>query len=843
MKSVKFLAALAIPAMFAACTNEEILDDMPQNNQVMVGAEVIGTNIAINVEKSDAMSRLTATAWESGDMLGLAWQAKTVTNPTLAELTQASKIYANHMFVKPEQGSFTTKGNVYKGWHFAYWPFAYMENIVDNLPVTVNPAQTEAWTTNSGDRFDNAFYISAQHFLTKKDLDENYQLTGEKPFDMVRAVNEFVVVAQPSEAFATDQLLNNLKIKSVKLEADNEIFASYGKVLTTKLPAAQDAEGNSMYADETEYDKAKTQAAVKAALYGTNNANRAIQALKKDNKHQATITAGFDKNVYTDVLEAGLVTGNTNYLRLFTLPALDKTELTTSKTKITIEVEGGTFTIAYNKNAEEGSDEAINNKAIEAIIAAYSADGYERPDGQVVKMYELSNLPIGLNVRLIEKNFKPVFSNIISYDEWKAAVNLIDALGFTTVQTFTIKGDIEVDETTIKMPANGCPIKVSGSKNIILQKNISQWPENLNVEAIKVQVADKANFTIADGSKFNVKELEILAGGKLTMKAGKADAKNELVETITNHGTIIVNKFADIKTVTNKSRVEIKYGGVVETAAGEEGTIFYTVMAEDNVIRYNNLIEKANVNTFVVNTGKTFDYLTNASNVTSDEYGEGMGSSVAIKSGALVGIKFELNGGNIIGKQAEPVKKIEVLGGENAISNVVVTEAIDIKKGNLTINGDEVKMPTVTVNVAAGTELTSNVDIHVNTLINSGIVTGNGENYFHCNSITNNGTITNVNYCDCDSAEVTAVKSTWEALNGVLNLTTYDELITKVSTFTAADWAKTDDAGIGVKFVRALSAWLVSEGYDAIAETAPVTITKMQLKAFENATGYSFGLN
>ena len=63
-------------------------------------------------------------------------------------------------------------------------------------------------------------------------------------------------------------------------------------------------------------------------------------------------------------------------------------------------------------------------------------------------------------------------------------------------------------------------------------------------------------------------------------------------------------------------------------------------------------------------------------------------------------------------------------------------------------------------------------------------------------------------------------------------------------TFTDADWAKVgDEAGIGVQFVRALSTWLVSEGYDAIVETAPVTLNKMQLKAFENATGYSFGLN
>ena len=38
MKTSKFLVALALPAMFAACTSEEIAVDAPLQNQEVVGA-------------------------------------------------------------------------------------------------------------------------------------------------------------------------------------------------------------------------------------------------------------------------------------------------------------------------------------------------------------------------------------------------------------------------------------------------------------------------------------------------------------------------------------------------------------------------------------------------------------------------------------------------------------------------------------------------------------------------------------------------------------------------------------------------------------------------------------
>ena len=58
MKSIKYFAALAFPAMLAACANEEIQVERPQAMKEVVGAEFIGTDISMIASKGNAGSRL-----------------------------------------------------------------------------------------------------------------------------------------------------------------------------------------------------------------------------------------------------------------------------------------------------------------------------------------------------------------------------------------------------------------------------------------------------------------------------------------------------------------------------------------------------------------------------------------------------------------------------------------------------------------------------------------------------------------------------------------------------------------------------------------------------------------
>ena len=73
MKTVKILAALVVPAMFAACTSEDLNIETPVQNQEIVGAELVGTDIAISVEKGGVDSRYSNGGWDLTDLIGMGW--------------------------------------------------------------------------------------------------------------------------------------------------------------------------------------------------------------------------------------------------------------------------------------------------------------------------------------------------------------------------------------------------------------------------------------------------------------------------------------------------------------------------------------------------------------------------------------------------------------------------------------------------------------------------------------------------------------------------------------------------------------------------------------------------
>ena len=235
MKSIKLLAALAIPAMFAACTNEEIAMESTQQLNQVVGAELIGTDISINVSNGVG-SRLNAEGWQSTDKLGLAWivNGEYYTPQDIKNAPNSDNWYANHMFAV-EDGKFVTKGNAYKGWHFAYFPFSYTES-VDEKDFDINPAQTsKEWL---GGRINDALHISSLKFLTRESLDENYQLKEDVAFEVQRAVNAIQVTTTATEGFAEGGALADLDVNSITLKVQSgfNVFADTVKMTVKNLP-------------------------------------------------------------------------------------------------------------------------------------------------------------------------------------------------------------------------------------------------------------------------------------------------------------------------------------------------------------------------------------------------------------------------------------------------------------------------------------------------------------------------------------------------------------------------------------------------------------------------------
>ena len=703
MKTSKFLVALALPAMFAACTSEEIAVDAPLQNQEVVGAELVGTDISLFVEKDGIESRYNGN-WELTDLLGLGW---VVSGEYFDQQTETSTpgnvLFANHMFAKADASSpFSTKGNIYKGWHFAYYPYERMDGIGSKV-VNVNPTQDCLWNATSGDRYHERFAISSKHFLTADDLKDN-QLKAEKGFKMSWAVNEIAMNLIPSENFVNKAVLNDLAIQSVTLSNSVAVFAPWAKLVASAIPDATNKDGKSIYTSDKKvtdrvYDEDKSTEILLEKLPNV------LTAAYYNNK--GNLVDGYSKEI-TTTITADIKTGTGGYTRIFTLPYANGgvIEGITINPQIKVAVEGGYFLIKkenatdWDLNDKELAE--ANNEALDALVEAYEEDG------DLAKVQGL----IGLNLNLYAKIFHPDFTAIDDFNEWRKCVSIVDALGFTEEQVFNITGDIKMTSLTLPKKAN---IKVTSKngkndlgKKILVNKTLN-WKNVDKLDVEDVEVVFNANNTLAK----NLEAKNIVNNAVLTIGEGTSIEEMNEVEINENNGTIIVNKYALVTGVDNQNgRIEIIYGGIAETTA--EGVIYYTVNGTEPAYKINYLMDNGNVNTFVVNENIEFDLTKKFTSGTfEDEYVPTPGLTNPIDAAALATKNIELIGGTIKG----------ALNNVKAVKNIVAKASstasaiIDIEiNGNLTIE----KGATIKVDATANNKGQKNETYVFGDIINEG---------------------------------------------------------------------------------------------------------------------------
>lgn len=813
MKSIKLLAVLAIPAMFAACTNEEILtDSTPQLSQV-VGAEVIGTDITINVSNGVG-SRLNGETWQSTDKLGLAWivNDEYSTPQSIDNAPDGNKWYANHMFAV-EDGKFVTKGNAYKGWHFAYFPFMYTESVKEQT-FNINPPQTsKEW---KGGRQNDALHISPLKFLTRENLDENYQLKDDVVFGIQRAVNGIQVTTTADNEFAEGGLLADLGVKSITLAVQEKlnVFGDKVRMNVSKLPL----------------DTAAT-AITKDSLY--------TQLYKKD----GALVAQRSNIITTDVSKAGFVVGGTNKLITLTVPEYGI--LDSTKISIQVAVEGGVFNIAYVDKAKAGSNAAKNNEAIIALQKAYAAGG---------TMTKVAGL-LSLNVVLYADIFETDFGHISNLEEWESAVAMATKLG-RTEQEFGVDSIIDFDGE-IAMP-EGCAVTVksTGQKVALnIKKSIESWPAGLTSDVPVIN-----HKTISNATGIN---------GSLITNYGHMKAIADTIECeVVNEGTITLKALAKLSDVDNsKGRINVAYGSYVTLCedATDNGVIAYTVAANEKAYKINYLIEtgdnnKANVNTLVVKSGRTLNLnLTDAAGVGMNDPYKPTTGAAAVELSSLVSINIELNEGTLEAKanSGKKVNNVEIVGGEsNTISNVEVQGDVTVATGTNVINKSAIKgdltikdgTNTITdsaiegdVTVESGTTtLTGAIKIGGALTVKAGasVVLDSAE-YIYIDEIVNNGTLTANNdifvtnvtlnakstttLTDKDVAEMEWNKTIFYTENYVNSMMTLNGTVKKYQLVQASSDAQTN----GNALVEAINA--AEEGAIIYAPAGEYKATQLNL--------------
>lgn len=839
MKSIKFLAALAIPAMFAACTNEELAavqQEAVQQGEEFVGAELIGKGISLNVS-SNSDSRISANGkWTGADKLGLGW----VVNGTYADDQIESadpndnKLYGNHLFYyNEEKGDFNTMANIYTGWHFAYYPFTHMQKLGNAKVVEVNPVQNEEWAT---DKFNSCLNLSARVFLSPKNLDEEtYQLKDVR-FAPVRVFNTIGINIQPNETFTTKANLSGLKVKSIKLNVGAGVFAKKVELHPELLAELQ-------YDNETgAYSETMTKNAVRES-----SAN-ALKVLNSKTKEVETIIG--------EDLEIDLSGNNT--LRFHALPVSAKGIVIDPKeVKFTVYVEGGEFNVQYPEGVAEDSEDAVaksNWETIQALVKAYAKDGEMTKVGTALYNKESATAE-GLSLQLTEGMFEPNFKEITSEEDWIAAVKIADALGMENVEFNVVNANGLVFNNIDKDEENG-------------DADLINLPEgNLTVTGDKLVLNAEGTWPVREEGKEFVVETAVEVKAYLAVTDGA-----EMIATggITNNGTIDAGYLSHINGVDNKGEITVVYGSYVTIkAGGEEGVISYEVPAVSTELSEAKIQEQiefliastgntedcpyANVNKLIVNENVALN-LTIAGSTTSgseakpDPYrpvGAGKPTTTASRLiQELNGVSFEINGGEVSSTETATVKSAIVKGG--SLINVNVTNGVSVEgtstnkaqvvagniAGGLTATYAEVTVETSiegsvnatnatitatstngtvsaknsNISVASisgavttegettitGAEFASNVTVNAGTtslnnvaingtLTNKGTVNLTSENTIKIGTLTNNGTLKSNN--DINVTNVNLNPNSWTTLGSDPEVLGFDKVIYYTGTY------------------------------------------------------------
>lgn len=765
MKAKFLLSTLALSAAFVACNNEEIVVNENLGTNEIVGAKLLGNGLSMGIGAEGAESRATANDWENGDVAGVAWVTKegattSQEGATLAEV--GTTVWSNH-FYQYNQGVWSTRSNIYEGWHFAYRPYQHQKNAGD-LVIAVN-SKPMTKEDNKADVYDNAPYISAAEFLGE-DLVDYAEGTIDVTYDIARFVNVIKPKLQISKEFTGHADLNEIAITGITVaesRAEKPMFVNSVKVNPSMLPQIQykkytkgDKKGEYILVNgKKQYDKEATLALLNAEnLYGIVD-----EDIERATYTKAIAEYAISTSETTEIEGDYYVLNGDKTVRMFLAPTRNYVA-GVSTLSFTVNVEGGHFTVAYTpekkdkdgKKVEYTATEKTNNAAIEKMVALLNGT-FKNDAGETRSLRTLMD-PQTVGAQTIEmalslENFTADYL-IEDIDDWNASVKLANALNPEDAPTFTLKDGAEVEFTSeIQAPTMGVKVVSEGaaaySGKLIIDGNLT-W--NQDVELVGNGIAVYVN-----------EDKELTVEGVL--------APHRLV----NNGTIYAGEKATIGKSTvehfiNNNRVVVEYGAYVYPQAANPGVIAYQIEGNETVAKINTLIATtgnkhghAKVNTLIVGNNVEFDLTkTDGKDVNDDRY-----NGVTVDGAELADLEdiaIEMYGGTIkAAKDAvESVYNVTVFAGTNVVKDVKIAGDLVVEAGNISIDATEYEVKTTvdgkevvtkvkdaaevaSIEIAKNATLNVNVDTNTSTILNNGtIAVAEGYTLYWSTSCTQSGT-------------------------------------------------------------------------------------------------------
>lgn len=631
-KSNYFFGALVLTASFSACSDQ--FEEITTAKGELQGAELVSKGLKINVTRNDAdQTRLNANGWEDGDQAGLVWvtnggvcnvagvQSRTDA-PSYGATAADNKVAANNLFIyDAASGDFNTVSNIYRGWSFAYYPYAYQETADVIKFNTVNSKVQE-------DEFDvdryNAAYVSDRLFLSARD--EELQVDGSYKYP--HNVNKEEGTLVEGTTLSLKRIVNILKYElgvDPKI-AGNKVLKELGvKDLTATVP----------YPSQFFQTITVNSAALPAV--GASSVNYAelynLDANYSGNETKyAFIGSGSDDKVTTTFKEGLFNLAQKNVARMFVAPVAPTCALTDAEVTYTVSVPGGKFEITSASNdvnkigvaklarlmsgkyikdndgkvsGDDGwldPDDAANASKVRSLKYVYNAAGALQA-AQTISLV-LDPKDFVLDPAPCVKTDKELSQLLTSYEEW-AKIGVKPA----TVVVYldgNASNQFEISEATIKQAnalytasmASGYPIhftiksacSVPGHNptNILVQSNTTK------IEAIKalnssVKVGMKATWNL-NNDKLQSEYTDVINYGTLTA-TGLTATSGKFATPIENLGTATFSGNNTLKVAyvqndgtttvtggtTDMENATISKGGVTVNSSSEYVTVDGTI--------------------------------------------------------------------------------------------------------------------------------------------------------------------------------------------------------------------------------------------------------------------------
>lgn len=166
MKTKVLVAALSLPLVFTACSQDEWMDDAVHNGNIKADGIKVALNVTKNYENENgAQTRaewdenIKAIKFESGDKISVYWLGEEVAWGSAAAKTNLD-VKFNSIFRTTDGASFTSEAMVFEGGNIAVFPADVNVSSQGTNKVTVKvPATQDAATIEKVPYISNQLYI------------------------------------------------------------------------------------------------------------------------------------------------------------------------------------------------------------------------------------------------------------------------------------------------------------------------------------------------------------------------------------------------------------------------------------------------------------------------------------------------------------------------------------------------------------------------------------------------------------------------------------------------------------------------------------------------------------